>query len=48
MHACAFRSMEIVPEQIYAPAFAIMLAALAFDGLGESPRVALDPTMKRR
>jgi peptide/nickel transport system permease protein len=27
---------------------AILLTALAFNALGESMRVALDPTMKRR
>ena len=40
--------MDIAPAQMYAPGLAIMLTALAFNALGESLRVALDPTMKRR
>jgi peptide/nickel transport system permease protein len=33
---------------MYAPGLAILLTALAFNGLGESLRLALDPTMRRR
>lgn len=48
MLARAYNYIEIAPAQMYAPGFAILLTALAFNGLGESMRVALDPTMKRR
>lgn len=48
MLARAYHYMEIAPDQMYAPGIAILLTALAFNGLGESLRVALDPTMKRR
>ncbi|MDR3467220.1 MAG: ABC transporter permease [Xanthobacteraceae bacterium] len=48
MLARAYQNMEIAPEQMYPPGLAILLTALAFNGLGESLRVALDPTMKRR
>jgi peptide/nickel transport system permease protein len=48
MLARAYNYIEIVPEQMYAPGMAILLTALAFNALGESMRVALDPTMKRR
>src|ERR1700754_1039571 len=48
MLARAYSYMEIAPEQMYAPGIAILLTALAFNALGESLRVALDPTMKRR
>ena len=48
MLARAYQYMEIAPEQMYAPGIAILLTALAFNALGESLRVALDPTMKRR
>ena len=48
MLARAYNYMEIAPEQMYAPGIAILLTALAFNALGESLRVALDPTMKRR
>ena len=48
MLARAYNYMEIAPEQMYAPGFAILLTALAFNALGETLRVALDPTMKRR
>ena len=48
MLARAYNYIEIAPEQMYAPGFAILLTALAFNALGESLRVALDPTMKRR
>lgn len=46
MLARAYQNMEIAPEQMYAPGLAIALTALAFNALGESLRVALDPTMK--
>jgi peptide/nickel transport system permease protein len=48
MLARAYQNMEISPEQMYPPGLAILLTALAFNALGESLRVALDPTMKRR
>jgi peptide/nickel transport system permease protein len=48
MLARAYNYIEIAPEQMYAPGTAILLTALAFNALGESLRVALDPTMKRR
>jgi peptide/nickel transport system permease protein len=47
MLARAYNYIEIAPAQMYAPGFAILLTALAFNALGESMRVALDPTMKR-
>lgn len=47
MLARAYHYMEIAPDQMYAPGIAILLTALAFNTLGESLRVALDPTMKR-
>jgi peptide/nickel transport system permease protein len=48
MLARAYQNMEIAPEQMYPPGLAILLTALAFNSLGESLRIALDPTMKRR
>jgi peptide/nickel transport system permease protein len=48
MLARAYNYIELAPEQMYAPGFAILVTALAFNALGESMRVALDPTMKRR
>lgn len=48
MLARAYNYIELAPAQMYAPGFAILLTALAFNGLGESMRIALDPTMKRR
>lgn len=48
MLARAYQYMEIAPEQMYAPGIAILLTALSFNALGESLRVWLDPTMKRR
>jgi peptide/nickel transport system permease protein len=48
MLARAYQNMEIAPEQMYPPGLAILLTALAFNALGESLRVALDPTMKGR
>ena len=47
MLARAYQNMELAPEQMYAPGLAILLTALAFNTLGESLRVALDPTNKR-
>ena len=37
--------MEIAPEQMYAPGLAILVVSLAFNALGESLRIVLDPTM---
>jgi peptide/nickel transport system permease protein len=48
MLARAYNYLEIAPEQMWAPGMAILLTALAFNALGESMRVLLDPTMKRR
>jgi peptide/nickel transport system permease protein len=48
MLARAYIYMDIAPAQMYAPGFAIMLTALAFNALGESLRVFLDPTMRTR
>lgn len=48
MLARAYSYLELAPEQMYPPGIAILLTALAFNALGESLRVALDPTMKRR
>jgi peptide/nickel transport system permease protein len=48
MLARAYQYMEIAPEQMYAPGLAILVVSLAFNALGESLRVALDPTMKDR
>ncbi len=47
MLARAYQNMEIAPAQMYPPGLAILATALAFNALGESLRVALDPTMKR-
>ncbi len=44
MLARAYNYMEISPWQIYPPGLAILSAALAFNTLGESLRVLLDPT----
>jgi peptide/nickel transport system permease protein len=46
MLARAYQNMEISPAQMYPPGLAILVTALAFNALGESLRVALDPTMK--
>lgn len=48
MLARAYQYMEIAPEQMYAPGLAILVVALAFNALGESLRIVLDPTMKNR
>ena len=47
MLARAYGYMEIAPEQMYAPGFAILCTALAFNALGESLRTLLDPTRRR-
>jgi len=47
MLARAYHYVEVAPEQMYAPGFAILFTALAFNTLGESIRVLLDPTIKR-
>jgi len=47
MLARAYQAMDIAPEQMYPPGLAILFTALAFNALGESMRVALDPTLKR-
>lgn len=47
MLARAYQSMEIAPEQMYAPGIAILLTAMAFNSLGESLRKVLDPTNQR-
>jgi len=47
MLARAYQSMEIAPEQMYAPGIAILLTAMAFNSLGESLRKELDPTNQR-
>jgi len=48
MLARAYQYMEIAPEQMYAPGLAILVVSLAFNALGESLRIELDPTMKDR
>ena len=48
MLARAYQYMEIAPEQMYAPGLAILVIALAFNALGKSLRIVLDPTMKDR
>jgi peptide/nickel transport system permease protein len=48
MLARAYSYLEIAPEQMYAPGFAILITSLAFNALGEAVRVALDPTLRRR
>ena len=47
MLARAYQNMELAPAQMWPPGLAILLTALAFNTLGESLRVALDPTMQR-
>lgn len=47
MLARAYQTMEVAPEQMYPPGLAILITALAFNALGESLRVALDPTLKK-
>ncbi len=48
MLARGYSYMEIAPEQMYPPGIAILLTALAFNILGESLRIVLDPTFKAR
>jgi peptide/nickel transport system permease protein len=48
MLARAYAYLEVAPEQMLAPGFAILLTALAFNGIGDSLRVALDPIQRRR
>jgi peptide/nickel transport system permease protein len=48
MLARAYTYMDSAPGQMLAPGLAILLTALAFNALGESARIALDPTMKDR
>lgn len=43
MLARAYQSMEIAPDQMYAPGLAILATALAFNSLGEALRKELDP-----
>lgn len=47
MLARAYHYIEIAPAQMYAPGFAILFTALAFNALGESIRMLLDPTIKK-
>lgn len=47
MLARAYQSMELTPEQMYAPGIAILVTALAFNSVGESLRRELDPTNKQ-
>lgn len=48
MLARAYQYMEIAPEQMIVPGLAILFTALAVNTLGESMRIALDPTRKSR
>jgi peptide/nickel transport system permease protein len=48
MLARAYSYMEVAPEQMYPPGLAILFTALAFNALGESLRIVLDPTMRGR
>jgi len=48
MLARAYHYVEVAPAQMFAPGLAILFTALAFNALGESIRVLLDPTIKRR
>lgn len=48
MLARAYQYMEIAPEQMIVPGMAILLTAMAVNTLGESLRIALDPTRKGR
>jgi ABC-type dipeptide/oligopeptide/nickel transport systems, permease components len=47
MLARAYAYIEIAPAQMYAPGLAILCTALAFNALGESIRVLMDPTVKK-
>lgn len=46
MLAKAYLYMEIAPEQMVTPGLAILVTALAFNGLGDSVRMMLDPTTR--
>ena len=46
MLARAYQTMDVAPEQMYPPGLAILFTAVALNALGESMRVALDPTLK--
>lgn len=46
MLAKAYLYMEIAPEQMVTPGLAILVTALAFNGLGDSVRMLLDPTTR--
>lgn len=46
MLADAYAHMEVAPAQMYPPGLAILLTALAFNALGESLRIALDPKLR--
>jgi peptide/nickel transport system permease protein len=46
MLARAYIYIDLAPAQMYAPGIAILITALAFNALGESLRIYLDPTMK--
>lgn len=48
MLARGYIYMEIAPAQMFAPGLAIVFTTLAFNALGESLRIALDPTMRKR
>ena len=48
MLARAYANMDVSPEQMYPPGIAILLTALAFNTLGESLRLALDPRAAKR
>jgi peptide/nickel transport system permease protein len=48
MIARGYMYMEIAPAQMYVPGLIILITAVAFNSLGESLRIALDPTMKNR
>lgn len=48
MIARGYMYMEIAPAQMYVPGLAILLTVIAFNTLGESLRVALDPTLRGR
>lgn len=48
MLARGYTYMEIAPEQMYVPGIAILLTALAYNGLGESLRSRLDPGRRAR
>jgi peptide/nickel transport system permease protein len=47
MLARAYQTMDAAPEQMYPPGLAILFTALAFNALGESLRIALDPTLRK-